>query len=127
MPFSSHHCFMVRPLACCALISSDHSCKRTACLIVAISVVLFCIMIPPVFTGLQFTTWSFLEFFGMSNLLRQVSWSLLYIIGQREGRRGIFYSYLTKVCHGDTLILFLLFPRTYYLALTHQQFRRTEP
>ena len=29
----------------------------------------------------------------MSNLLHQVSWSLLYIIGQREGRRGIFYSY----------------------------------
>lgn len=84
---------MVRPLACCALISSDHSCKRTACLIVAISVVLFCIMLPPMSNGLQFTTWSFWELLGISNLLRQASWSLLYIIGQREGRRGILYSY----------------------------------
>ena len=31
----------------------------------------------------------------MSNLLRQVSCSLLYIIGQGNDRRGLFYSYDT--------------------------------
>ncbi len=43
----------------------------------------------------------------MSNLLRQVSCSILYIIGQREGRRGIFYAYVAIVDPFETLSLYL--------------------